>query len=131
MGCGLCIPVFDLFKQRDTEDISSLRYWSLRLCGQPFIAFLSVYRSWGYDAAADVVDLMYSLGYSYVENLTWVLTHANNSTLHLPHQYSCRSHITLYIFRREGRSLFTAGMQGGEAGGHWKWRLQQLAHGVT
>jgi hypothetical protein len=55
--------------------------------------------------SSDVVDLMYSLGYNYVENLTWVLTHANNSTLRLPHQYSCRSHITLYIFRKEGEQL--------------------------
>ncbi len=52
---------------------------------------------------AAVVSLMSSWGFSYVENLTWVLLHPNHSVLKLPSQVIKRSHITLYIFRRDGR----------------------------
>eukprot|EP00775_Hariotina_reticulata_P007146 gene7146-7361_t len=41
-------------------------------------------------------------GYSYVENLTWVLLAPNHSILRLPSQHIQRSHITLYIFRKDG-----------------------------
>jgi hypothetical protein len=38
-------------------------------------------------------------GYVYVENLTWVWLHANNSVLRLPSPLVSASHLTLYIFR--------------------------------
>ena len=46
---------------------------------------------------------MSTFGFSYVENLTWVLLHHNHSVLRLPSQFIKRSHITLYIFRKDGR----------------------------
>jgi hypothetical protein len=49
-----------------------------------------------------VFRLMGRWGYSYVENLTWVLLAANHSILRLPCPCVQRSHITLYIFRRDG-----------------------------
>eukprot|EP00884_Botryococcus_braunii_P022634 jgi/Botrbrau1/9054/Bobra.0376s0028.1 len=51
---------------------------------------------------AAVVDLMDSWGYSYVENLTWVYLAANNTILTVEAPYAQRSHLTLFIFRREG-----------------------------
>jgi hypothetical protein len=45
---------------------------------------------------------MADAGYTYVENLTWVLLGANHNVLRLPSPLSCQSHLSLYIFRREG-----------------------------
>jgi hypothetical protein len=42
-------------------------------------------------------------GFSYVENLSWVLLQPNHAILRLPYPCLQRSHITLYIFRREGK----------------------------
>jgi hypothetical protein len=50
-----------------------------------------------------VVDLLYDWGYTYVENLTWVYLGANNTILTLEAPYAQRSHLTLFIFRRDGR----------------------------
>ncbi|MEW5304768.1 MAG: hypothetical protein WDW36_007356 [Sanguina aurantia] len=48
-----------------------------------------------------------SVGYAYVENLTWVWVAPNNAILTLPHRFTAKSHMTLLIFRRsgEGRSI--------------------------
>lgn len=45
---------------------------------------------------------MKSWGYCYIENLTWVYLRPNNSILELPAPYLNSSHLTLYMFRREG-----------------------------
>jgi hypothetical protein len=54
---------------------------------------------------------MADAGYTYVENLTWVLLAANHNVLRLPSPLSCQSHLSLYIFRREGewRAALAAG----------------------
>jgi hypothetical protein len=49
-----------------------------------------------------VCKQLHSWGYAYVENLTWVLMAPNNSILRLGHAYTCKSHLTLLIFRKEG-----------------------------
>lgn len=49
-----------------------------------------------------VVRLLSSWGFSYVENLSWVLLQPNHAILRLPYPCLQRSHITLYIFRRDG-----------------------------
>lgn len=51
---------------------------------------------------AAVCRLMSRWGFSYVENLTWVLLAPNHSILQLPCANVQRSHITLYIFRKDG-----------------------------
>jgi hypothetical protein len=48
---------------------------------------------------------MSSWGFSYVENLSWVLLQPNHAILRLPYPCLQRSHITLYIFRRDGEAL--------------------------
>lgn len=45
---------------------------------------------------------MRAWGYCYIENLTWVYLRPNNHILELPSRYTNSSHITLYMFRREG-----------------------------
>ena len=45
---------------------------------------------------------MRAWGYCYIENLTWVLLRPNNCVLALPYRYTNTSHLTLYMFRREG-----------------------------
>lgn len=52
---------------------------------------------------AGVFKLMSRWGFSYVENLTWVLLAPNHSILQLPCANVQRSHITLYIFRKDGK----------------------------
>ena len=49
---------------------------------------------------------MYHWGYQYVENLTWVYMDANNTILTTPSDYAQKSHLTLFIFRKEGESFF-------------------------
>jgi hypothetical protein len=56
-------------------------------------------------AHAAVFKQMTAWGFSYVENLTWVLRHPSHKPLALPYPYIRRSHITLYIFRKDGASL--------------------------
>lgn len=41
-------------------------------------------------------------GYCYIENLTWVYLQPSHRVLQLPGRYANRSHLTLYMFRREG-----------------------------
>ena len=48
---------------------------------------------------------MYMWGYQYVENLTWVYLDANNTILTTPSDYAQKSHLTLFIFRKEGDSV--------------------------
>lgn len=67
--------------------------WAPLLAGPPPVQLLP----------AAVVKLMSRWGYSYVENLTWVLLHPNHSILRLPYPCIQRSHITLYIFRKDGQ----------------------------
>ena len=45
---------------------------------------------------------LYKWGYQYVENLTWVYMDANNTILTTPSDYAQKSHLTLFIFRKEG-----------------------------
>lgn len=45
---------------------------------------------------------LYRWGYQYVENLTWVYMDANNTILTTPSDYAQKSHLTLFIFRKEG-----------------------------
>ena len=45
---------------------------------------------------------MRAWGYCYIENLTWVYLRPNHSILELPSRYANTSHLTLYMFRREG-----------------------------
>ncbi|KAK9805733.1 hypothetical protein WJX73_003191 [Symbiochloris irregularis] len=49
-----------------------------------------------------VTRQMYKWGFSYVENLTWVLMHVNNTIMTLKAPYVHQSHITLMIYRKEG-----------------------------
>lgn len=51
---------------------------------------------------ASVVKLMDDWGFLYIENLTWVLLHPNNSILKLDYKYTRKSHLTLLIFRKNG-----------------------------
>lgn len=51
---------------------------------------------------SQVVRLLYSWGYVYIENLTWVWMNPNNRILRLPAPYAASSHATLYIFRKDG-----------------------------
>jgi hypothetical protein len=51
---------------------------------------------------------MSAWGFSYVENLSWVLLQPNHAILRLPYACLQRSHITLYIFRREGECSLAA-----------------------
>ena len=44
---------------------------------------------------------------SYIENLTWVWMHPNNSILREAYPYAKRSHLTLLIFRKEGKDTHT------------------------
>lgn len=60
---------------------------------------------------------MRAWGYCYIENLTWVLLRPNNSILALPYRYTNTSHLTLYMFRREGAWVGGAGRQGWVVGG--------------
>lgn len=48
-----------------------------------------------------VMDLMYGWNYCYVENLTWVQLKPNNRVVQECSDGFCRSHLTLFIFRRE------------------------------
>ena len=41
-------------------------------------------------------------GFDYVESLTWVFLHPNNTIAHLPSALCQSSHLTLFIFRRSG-----------------------------
>ncbi len=41
-------------------------------------------------------------GYVYVENLTWVWLHPSASILNVPSPLVRTSHLTLFIFRKEG-----------------------------
>ncbi|KAG1673975.1 hypothetical protein FOA52_015731 [Chlamydomonas sp. UWO 241] len=50
-----------------------------------------------------VTKQMYEWGYQYVENLTWVWTHPNNSILCEASAYAKRSHLSLLIFRMAGQ----------------------------
>lgn len=50
-----------------------------------------------------VVRQMGKWGFAYVENLTWVFLHRNHSILRLPSEYVQRSHLTLFLFRKEGQ----------------------------
>eukprot|EP00891_Asterochloris_glomerata_P005104 jgi/Astpho2/5104/gw1.00073.74.1_t len=43
-------------------------------------------------------------GFDYVESLTWVFLHPNNSIAHLPSALCRSSHLTLFIFRRSGEA---------------------------
>jgi hypothetical protein len=45
---------------------------------------------------------MRSWGYAYIENLTWVYLRPDHSVAALPARYANASHLTLYMFRREG-----------------------------
>lgn len=67
-------------------------------------------------APAAVVRCMADAGYNYVENLTWVLLAANHNVLRLPSPLSCQSHLSLYIFRREGEWRAAGGCRGVGAG---------------
>jgi hypothetical protein len=60
-------------------------------------------------ACAAVFRLMSRWGFSYVENLTWVFLARNHSILQLPCANVQRSHITLYIFRKDGESAAAEG----------------------
>ena len=51
---------------------------------------------------------LYKWGYQYVENLTWIFMDANNTILTLPSDYAQKSHLTLFIFRKEGTLLAPA-----------------------
>ena len=51
---------------------------------------------------AGVVARMYAWSFAYVENLTWVWLAPNHTVLTLPSPCAQRSHLTLFIFRREG-----------------------------
>lgn len=51
---------------------------------------------------APVMDLMYKWRFVYVENLNWLLLGADNQLLGLPADYFARSHLTLFIFRKDG-----------------------------
>lgn len=53
---------------------------------------------------AAVVKLMYKWGYIYVENLTWVQMAPNNTIITAAAPYAQRSHLTLFIFRKNGIS---------------------------
>ena len=48
------------------------------------------------------VRLMYSWDYVYVENLTWVQTAPSNALLEQQSDYLRKSHLSLYIFRKNG-----------------------------
>jgi len=50
-----------------------------------------------------IVSQLYSWGFAYVENLTWVWKQPNNTVARLPHAFTASSHLTLLIFRREGQ----------------------------
>ncbi|KAL3145500.1 hypothetical protein ABBQ32_003324 [Trebouxia sp. C0010 RCD-2024] len=50
-----------------------------------------------------VIKQMYKWGYQYVENLTWVYLDANNTILTTPSDYAQKSHLTLFIFRKEDK----------------------------
>ncbi|GAX82521.1 hypothetical protein CEUSTIGMA_g9948.t1 [Chlamydomonas eustigma] len=49
-----------------------------------------------------ITKQMYAWGFIYVENLTWVWMHPNNSILCEHDLHAKRSHLTLLIFRKEG-----------------------------
>lgn len=53
---------------------------------------------------APVMDLMYKWRFVYVENLNWLLLGPDNQLLGLPADYFARSHLTLFIFRKDGTS---------------------------
>ena len=48
---------------------------------------------------------LYRWGYQYVENLTWVYMDTNNTILTTPSDYAQKSHLTLFIFRKEGKHV--------------------------
>lgn len=50
-----------------------------------------------------VIKQLYKWGYQYVENLTWIYMDANNTILTLPSDYAQKSHLTLFIFRKEDK----------------------------
>ncbi len=58
---------------------------------------------------APVMDLMYRWKFVYVENLNWLYLGANNELLSLPADYFGRSHLTLFIFRKDGVCFVWAG----------------------
>mmetsp|Transcript_6269 Transcript_6269/g.15494 ORF Transcript_6269/g.15494 Transcript_6269/m.15494 type:complete len:474 (+) Transcript_6269:82-1503(+) len=66
-----------------------------KLCPTGFI-FIWVEKS----DVQNVCEWMYKLDYVYVENLTWVQMLPNNEMVHDHSQYTRRSHMTLYIFRK-------------------------------
>lgn len=47
-------------------------------------------------------ELCTRLGFTYVENVTWVLTRVNKSVVTLPSEFNRQSHLTLLIFRKQG-----------------------------
>ena len=49
----------------------------------------------------NVCDWMYKQNYAYVENLTWVQMLSNNKMVHDESKYMRKSHLTLYIFRKQ------------------------------
>ena len=51
-----------------------------------------------------VVRQMGKWGFGYVENLTWVFLHRNHSIPQLPSEFVRRSHLTLFLFRKEGEA---------------------------
>lgn len=55
----------------------------------------------------NVCDWMYKQNYAYVENLTWVQMLSNNKMVHDESKYMRKSHLTLYIFRKqnEGKDI--------------------------
>ena len=57
-----------------------------------------------------VVKQLARWGFVYIENLTWVHLHANNSIMRLPSDYAQRSHLTLFLFRKDGAQPDTSSM---------------------
>lgn len=73
---------------------------------------------------SSIVAQMNKWRYIYVESLTWIFLHRNNRILRLPSAHLNRSHLTLFVFRREGEQLAPGTSKYMVAGSHF-------AKGVT
>lgn len=92
-------PGWEVVKARGLEAAASLAKLPIpKLCP---IGFIFIWVQKGHISA--VMQQMGKWGFAYVENLTWVFLHQNHSVLRLPAEYVQSSHLTLFLFRKEGR----------------------------
>lgn len=98
-----CNPPWDIPDSPDrggvtVEDIAKIPFQKLAPYG---FVFMWVEK----ENLSQVCDVMLEKAFVYVENMTWVQMHPNNTIANCAAQYLCRSHRTMLMFRRDVRQF--------------------------